>query len=97
MALWGSICVPEKRSISEQYRKLVDLTGFSGKTTVFAMRNGLRKYDGDGKLGLLPPPALASVLRLGRLAVKASPVAEWRRRSSPCHPRCRTPGGGRRG
>ena len=82
-----SICGQRRRRAAQYGRFVTRLEirlGSREETAILAVRDGARKQSGGGERGPLPPPALASVLRVGRLAVKASPAAAWRRRFSPC-------------
>jgi hypothetical protein len=56
--------------------------GRSSLTRGSAPNGHLPQHGDDGEREPLPPPALASVQRVGPFAVKVSPAAAWRPRSS---------------
>ena len=60
------------RSFLDASRHMFELMG---KTAILAARGGVRKQAGGQEREPLPPLSFASVLRVSRLAIKASPAA----------------------
>jgi len=55
------------------------MTSSRENSAILAARGDTAEQNGGGKHDQLPPPAFVSVLRVGPLAVNASPAAAWRR------------------